>query len=512
MKAANAPANGGNPGAPNAPQAAPGSLTPDGNPFLGAQDAQRFVGAPSESDVARASLLQMNEISRRAESAGMSFTLGGPPPPMPPAVHANPSAAPLADADAGVDVRSPAARQAHARDRAEALERMQELQRRAEQAAASTSAAAAALGGGGAGGVDDAAGAEPFLMPSGAEQEGLQVFTVGSLLPRSQVDDPNGNWTFDMGALGAGGFVQVAEPGGAEPSQAEAGGELLRPPSKLRVRRSTFVPGWAVPPRVLLVDDDAVTRKLSSKFLQVFGCTTDVAVDGVSAVNKMNLEKYDLVLMVRRARLGGGERAADATFLQDIVMPKLDGVSATSLIRQFDHMTPIISMTSASKPNEIMTYYSSGMNDILPKPFSKEGLLEMLEVRPRSLISRLAPPLTDPAQKHLMHLKVFQQMNGKIPRPLTPAANSFEALALPTTNPADALAAAAAAGDPSGGGKINPLQAFGMTEEQYAALLQTMVSEDASFGAAVRVDKRALEMDDDGAMREGKRGRFEEVA
>ena len=68
---------------------------------------------------------------------------------------------------------------------------------------------------------------------------------------------------------------------------------------KLRVRRSTFVPGWAVPPRVLLVDDDAVSRKLSSKFLQVFGCTIDVAVDGVVAVNKMNFEKYDLVLMVR---------------------------------------------------------------------------------------------------------------------------------------------------------------------------------------------------------------------
>jgi CheY-like chemotaxis protein len=66
--------------------------------------------------------------------------------------------------------------------------------------------------------------------------------------------------------------------------------------------------------------------------------------------------------------------------LQDIVMPKLDGVSATNIIRQFDHMTPIISMTSNSKPNEIMTYYHSGMNDILPKPFTKDGLLGMLEV------------------------------------------------------------------------------------------------------------------------------------
>lgn len=85
-------------------------------------------------------------------------------------------------------------------------------------------------------------------------------------------------------------------------------------------------------------------------------------------------------------------------------MPNLDGVSATSLIRQFDPMTPIISMTSNSGPNEIMTYFSHGlsslilifffflkrtnfefdllgMNDILPKPFTKEGLLGMLEVR-----------------------------------------------------------------------------------------------------------------------------------
>ena len=56
------------------------------------------------------------------------------------------------------------------------------------------------------------------------------------------------------------------------------------------------------------------------------------------------------------------------------------GVSATSLIRQFDPMTPIISMTSNSNPQEILTYFSHGMNDILPKPFTKEGLLGMLEV------------------------------------------------------------------------------------------------------------------------------------
>ena len=61
-------------------------------------------------------------------------------------------------------------------------------------------------------------------------------------------------------------------------------------------------------------------------------------------------------------------------------MPKLDGVSATSLIRQFDHMTPIISMTSNANPNQIVKFYSSGMNDFLPKPFTKDGILWVLEV------------------------------------------------------------------------------------------------------------------------------------
>jgi hypothetical protein len=135
--------------------------------------------------------------------------------------------------------------------------------------------------------------------------EGLQVFTLGHLLPRSGEDDANGNWTFDANSLS--GLLPLPlnnteENDVVNPSPTAANPPTsfeTRPPSVLRVRRSAYVPGWAVPPRVLLVEDDAVSRKLSSKFLQVFGCTIDVAVDGVGAVNKMNFEKYDLVLMVR---------------------------------------------------------------------------------------------------------------------------------------------------------------------------------------------------------------------
>ncbi|KAF9913428.1 kinase-regulated stress-responsive transcription factor skn7 [Lobosporangium transversale] len=120
------------------------------------------------------------------------------------------------------------------------------------------------------------------------------------------------------------------------------------------------IPSWAMPPKVLLVEDDDTCRRLSSRLLQIFGCPFDVAEDGMAAVGKMSHQKYDIVLM-------------------DIVMPKLDGVSATTQIRRFDAMTPIISMTSNITTNDILTYFANGMNDILPKPFSKVGLLNMLE-------------------------------------------------------------------------------------------------------------------------------------
>jgi osomolarity two-component system response regulator SKN7 len=327
-------------------------------------------------------------------------------------------------------------------------------------------------------GVDNAITQYP---PQSMSHEGLQVFTLGHLLPRSGEDDANGNWTFDANSLSgllplSLGSAEENDMVNPSPTTANPTASFeTRPPSVLRVRRSAYVPGWAVPPRVLLVEDDAVSRKLSSKFLQVFGCTIDVAVDGVGAVNKMNLEKYDLVLM-------------------DIVMPKLDGVSATNLIRQFDHMTPIISMTSNSKPNEIMTYYHSGMNDILPKPFTKEGLLGMLE-------------------KHLIHLKAIQQM-GKFPRGIGAADTSIE------EDPETSLAVQPSMNPPvvEDSGRIDPLAGMGLTQQQYQLILQGLVHGDSSLSAAlngagpgtglgIASEKRSLEEVED--ERDVKRGRFE---
>ncbi|KXS09238.1 hypothetical protein M427DRAFT_117548 [Gonapodya prolifera JEL478] len=112
---------------------------------------------------------------------------------------------------------------------------------------------------------------------------------------------------------------------------------------------------------VLLVDDDPVCRMLSARFLQLFGCIYDLASDGSEALEYIDMgRKYDIVLM-------------------DIVMPNIDGIMATTHIRQFDQITPIISMTSSTTERDCIHYFSSGMTDILAKPFNRDSLLKVLE-------------------------------------------------------------------------------------------------------------------------------------
>lgn len=60
-------------------------------------------------------------------------------------------------------------------------------------------------------------------------------------------------------------------------------------------------------------------------------------------------------------------------------MPHLDGVSATVCIREIRPNIPVIAMTSNIRADDIDMYFRYGMNDVLPKPFTKEGMLRALE-------------------------------------------------------------------------------------------------------------------------------------
>ncbi|EEA23891.1 kinase-regulated stress-responsive transcription factor skn7 [Talaromyces marneffei ATCC 18224] len=143
--------------------------------------------------------------------------------------------------------------------------------------------------------------------------------------------------------------------------------QIQRPFNETRKKNTLVNPGWIKQPNILLVEDDDTCRQIGGKFLGSFQCQIDNAYDGLQAVTKVQSGKrYDLILM-------------------DIIMPNLDGVSACHLIRQFDR-TPIIAMTSNIRKDDIELYFQHGMDDVLPKPFTRKSLLDMLE-------------------KHLMHLK-----------------------------------------------------------------------------------------------------------
>lgn len=110
---------------------------------------------------------------------------------------------------------------------------------------------------------------------------------------------------------------------------------------------------------VLLVEDDNICILLCRRFLVKYGCQVTVATDGLNAISTAENRKYDLVLM-------------------DIVMPNLDGATATSVIRSFDTRTPIIAMTGNIEDNDLVTYLQNGMSDILAKPFTKDDLYSIL--------------------------------------------------------------------------------------------------------------------------------------
>ena len=358
------------------------NFSPDGNSYNTVAEIQGVATSYRDDDVARASLAQMNEISRRVNAVAMSFPIVNGPSVSGPSssriITANgvsqqqqQQLQPAQPVQNGV-IESPPSNSEDALQRVEELSRLRSEQQLSssvlsemqmqpiQQPSPSSSHHSSDVsliqtytnGNDSLYGMNGVDGMDIYTQAgitngTSMDHAGLQVFTLGHLIPKQMSDDDSAIWNFDPATLGnvdmsmgngSNGIISDYNPA-HEQSQAssstaasnydlsdasstigrvdtpmsiaesvDVGNNVVRtgtPTSaKLRVRRSTFVPTWAaptwaVPPRVLLVDDDAVSRRLSSKFLQVFGCSIDIAVDGDIAVNKMNIASYDLVLMVR---------------------------------------------------------------------------------------------------------------------------------------------------------------------------------------------------------------------
>ncbi|MGZ5134525.1 MAG: response regulator [Flavitalea sp.] len=114
--------------------------------------------------------------------------------------------------------------------------------------------------------------------------------------------------------------------------------------------------------KVLVVDDIEMNQQLAKHIMQSWGFTVDVAVNGKEAVEKVERNNYDLVLM-------------------DIQMPEMDGIQATERIRMLKDAakasTPIVALT-ANLNGDGDKYLQKGMNDYLPKPLDEQRLFQLV--------------------------------------------------------------------------------------------------------------------------------------
>jgi signal transduction histidine kinase/CheY-like chemotaxis protein len=112
--------------------------------------------------------------------------------------------------------------------------------------------------------------------------------------------------------------------------------------------------------KVLLIDDNLINIMVGKQILEKSKLKVEVANDGLTAVNKVKEQDFDIILM-------------------DIQMPIMDGYTASKKIREFNSTTPIIAL-SANVFMEVKDKIEEcGMNGFIFKPFTPEDLLNQIE-------------------------------------------------------------------------------------------------------------------------------------
>lgn len=114
--------------------------------------------------------------------------------------------------------------------------------------------------------------------------------------------------------------------------------------------------------RILLVEDNPVNQLVAKGMLAKLGCQVQLATQGAEALELLEQDEFDLVLM-------------------DCNMPVMDGYEASRRIRQSGRWPdlPIVALTANAMPEERERCRAAGMNDYLAKPFRREELLALVD-------------------------------------------------------------------------------------------------------------------------------------
>ena len=130
--------------------------------------------------------------------------------------------------------------------------------------------------------------------------------------------------------------------------------------------------------RILVVDDDPVTRKLLSKRLISDDCTVDTAENGVVALEKITKRYYDVVLT-------------------DVMMPGgVDGIHVLEAAKRTNLKTEVIVITAHASVDNAIEAMKKGAIDYLQKPINFDELfLRMDKIRNLKILVKNASDLRE---------------------------------------------------------------------------------------------------------------------
>ena len=111
--------------------------------------------------------------------------------------------------------------------------------------------------------------------------------------------------------------------------------------------------------KILVVEDNLINQLVTRKIIEKNNYICQVVDDGFGALQILENEDFDLILM-------------------DINMPLMNGFETTKRIRQLGIKTPIVALTAFDKDEITDEALSSGMNDIIIKPFEPVKLFKIM--------------------------------------------------------------------------------------------------------------------------------------
>lgn len=121
--------------------------------------------------------------------------------------------------------------------------------------------------------------------------------------------------------------------------------------------------------RALIVEDDEISQKVASKYLQNKGVKVTVAENGKQALEKLKVEQFDFVLM-------------------DVQMPIMNGIEATRSFKQTNQETPVIALTASSSlpPQEKQLF-----DAYITKPFDLKNFYKIIQMAVQHKTTELLP-------------------------------------------------------------------------------------------------------------------------